>query len=122
MKRITIWNEINWKRCSIELKILQNKLAIASSNGVYDQTCKQLQAQIVKSFAARALAVKSVVSKGGKKSPGVDNVIWDSAHKKAKAIEQLLNTANYKAPCKTCRNTQKRNRRYETSRNINYVR
>tara|TARA_B100000787_G_C16196997_1_gene301659 strand:+ start:2445 stop:2801 length:357 start_codon:yes stop_codon:yes gene_type:complete len=97
MKRITNWNEINWKRCSIELKILQNKLAIASSNGVYDQTCKQLQAQIVKSFAARALAVKSVVSKGGKKSPGVDNVIWDSAHKKAKAIEQLLNTANYKA-------------------------
>jgi len=97
MKRITNWNEINWKRCSIELKTLQNKLAIASSNGVYDQTCKQLQAQIVKSFAARALAVKSVVSKGGKKSPGVDNVIWDSAHKKAKAIEQLLNTANYKA-------------------------
>jgi RNA-directed DNA polymerase len=97
MKRITSWNEIDWKRCSIELKILQNKLAIASSNGIYDRTCKQLQAQIVKSFAGRALAVRSVVSKGGKKTPGVDGVIWDSAYKKGKAIEQLLNTANYKA-------------------------
>ena len=80
-----------------ELKILQNKLAVASKDGVYDETCKQLQQQIVRSFAARASAVKSVVSKRGKKTPGVDKVTWDSSQKKWDAINQLKDTANYKA-------------------------
>jgi RNA-directed DNA polymerase len=97
MKRINKYNEIDWNKCSHELKILQNKLAVASKDGVYDETCKQLQQQIVKSFAARASAVKSVVSKSRKKTPGVDKVTWDSSQKKWDAINQLKDTANYKA-------------------------
>lgn len=96
MKRITNWNEINWRRCFEELKAHQNRLAIACNEG-YTIECKQLQTQIVRSFAGRALAVKSVVSKRGKRSVGVDNVVWDSSYKKEQAIEKLKNLSNYEA-------------------------
>lgn len=48
------------------------------------------------SFYARALAVKRVTTNKGKKTPGVDGVIWSTAKDKIKAIFRL-NRRGYKA-------------------------
>ncbi len=41
------------------------------------------------SFSGKALAVRRVTENQGKKTPGVDKVIWDTPEKKARAIHDL---------------------------------
>jgi RNA-directed DNA polymerase len=55
----------------------------------------QLQNDLVRSFAARALAVRKVISNSGGKTPGVDKVVWNSASQVKDAIKQLKNLSSY---------------------------
>jgi RNA-directed DNA polymerase len=41
------------------------------------------------SFEARALAVKKITSNKGEKTPGVDNIIWNTPWEKYLATQQL---------------------------------
>jgi RNA-directed DNA polymerase len=50
---------------------------------------KALQHLLTHSFSAKALAGKRVTENPGKRTPGVDGVLWDSPEKKVKAISQL---------------------------------
>jgi RNA-directed DNA polymerase len=56
-----------------------------------------LQHRLTRSFAARAIAVRKVVSNKGKKTPGIDKVIWDSKKLRFQAIGKLKNLSQYKA-------------------------
>lgn len=49
----------------------------------------RLQKKLMDSFAARALAVAKVTPNKGGKTPGVDNIIWDSPCQKYLAIIEL---------------------------------
>jgi RNA-directed DNA polymerase len=48
-----------------------------------------LQHLLTHSFSAKALAVKRVTDNPGKRTPGVDGILWDTPEKKAAAIGQL---------------------------------
>ena len=50
---------------------------------------KALQRLLTHSFSSIALAVRRVTENQGKKTPGVDKVIWDTPEKKARAIHDL---------------------------------
>jgi len=50
---------------------------------------KSLQWILTHSFYAKALAVKRVTSNKGRKTPGVDGVIWKTANDKWQAIFSL---------------------------------
>lgn len=58
---------------------------------------KKIQHQIVRSFGARALAVKRIHTNSGGKTQGIDNVIWKSDRDLMKAIHDLTDLASYKA-------------------------
>lgn len=49
----------------------------------------KIQTIIVSSFAARALAVKTVSSNAGSSTPGIDKVIWSTDAQKMQAILDL---------------------------------
>jgi hypothetical protein len=44
---------------------------------------------LVHSFAARALAVRRVTEHTGKKTPGIDNALWETPEKNATAIDRM---------------------------------
>ena len=50
---------------------------------------KTLQWLLTHSFSGKALAVKRVTENQGKRTPGVDRIIWKTLQAKLKAIESL---------------------------------
>lgn len=49
---------------------------------------------MVTSFPCRALAVRRVASSHGAKTPGVDNIVWNTPGQRFQAIEQLKTLVN----------------------------
>ena len=84
------WNEINWKQCFETLEKLQYKILIAYRDKDM-KLVKIRQHELTRSFAARAIAVRKVVSNKGKNTPGIDKVIWDSKELRFQAIGKLKN-------------------------------
>jgi len=58
---------------------------------------KHIQNTIVRSFAARALAVKEICSNRGSKTPGIDDYLLDTTEKRMKAIYALRELSTYEA-------------------------
>jgi RNA-directed DNA polymerase len=50
---------------------------------------RALQHRLTHSFSGKALAVQRVTTNDGRKTPGVDGVVWDTPEKKAHAIREL---------------------------------
>jgi RNA-directed DNA polymerase len=90
------WNEINWKQCYEYLTELQYNILIAYREKDKNQV-KIQQHRLTRSFAARAIAVRKVVSNKGKKTPGIDKVIWDRKELRFEAIGKLKDLSQYKA-------------------------
>jgi RNA-directed DNA polymerase len=82
------WKAINWHTARREVRRLQTRIAKAVREGRYGRV-KVLQWLLTHSFSGKALAVKRVVSNRGKKTPGVDKVIWDTPKKKMEAVHNL---------------------------------
>ncbi|MGN0456861.1 MAG: reverse transcriptase domain-containing protein [Acutalibacteraceae bacterium] len=92
--KINCWEEINSKEAEEVVKKLQRRIAKAQQAGETDKV-KFLQHKLIHSFYAKALAVKIVSTNRGKKTPGVDNVIWKTPEDKFQAIFDL-NRRGYK--------------------------
>jgi len=90
------WHDIDWLECQQKVQHLQYKIVVAFNKGEIGEV-KQLQHNLTKSFAARALAVRAVSTNPGSKTPGVDNVAWKTPTEKWDAILELGKLANYKA-------------------------
>jgi RNA-directed DNA polymerase len=69
------WNKINWKKCAVRLSALQYEILIAFREGNMKLVTK-LQHELTRSFAARAMAVRKVVSNKGGKTAGIDKVTF----------------------------------------------
>lgn len=82
------WHTLDWKLCHRTVKKLQVRIAKATQRKNWRQV-KQLQRMLVKSFSARALAVRKVTENRGKKTPGVDGAIWNTPQLKWEAIHNL---------------------------------
>jgi RNA-directed DNA polymerase len=82
------WHNINWKTHSKYVKNLQKKLVVAYKNN--DQKLLfVLQEKLMMSFEGRSLAVRQIVSNDGKKTPGVDKIVWNNPSLKFQAITEL---------------------------------
>jgi RNA-directed DNA polymerase len=82
------WKSIDWKKARSQVRRLQMRIAKAVKEGRWNKV-RILQYLLTRSFYAKALAVKRVTSNKGKKTPGVDGVIWRSARDKWQAIQSL---------------------------------
>jgi RNA-directed DNA polymerase len=82
------WHAINWPQAHRHVRRLQARIVKAVQAGRWGKV-QALQHLLTHSFSAKALAVKRVTENPGKRTPGVDGILWDSPEKKAKAIGQL---------------------------------
>ncbi|MGF3194906.1 group II intron reverse transcriptase/maturase [Facklamia sp. P13055] len=82
------WKSIDWKKCEAQVKKLQERIVKARKEGGHGKV-KSLQWTLTHSFAAKAIAVKRVTTNEGKKTAGVDKVLWSTDKAKYEAILSL---------------------------------
>jgi RNA-directed DNA polymerase len=82
------WAQIDWYRAHREVRRLQIRIAKAVKEGRWNKV-KSLQHRLTHSFYAKLWAVKRVTSNKGKKTPGVDGVLWRGARAKWRAAQSL---------------------------------
>lgn len=87
---VTHWDQIDWTRCQHQIKRLQARIVKAIREGRWGKV-KALQRLLTHSFSGKALAVKRVTENIGKRTAGVDHVLWKTPAAKLKAIESLRN-------------------------------
>jgi RNA-directed DNA polymerase len=86
--RIVHWDQINWNQCRHQVKRLQARIVKATREGRRGKV-KILQRLLTHSFSGKALAVKRVTENQGKRTAGVDHVLWRTAEAKLNAIGSL---------------------------------
>ncbi len=82
------WHSIDWREAYREVRRLQIRISKAVKEGKWHKV-RGLIRLLSRSFYAKALAVKKVTENKGKKTPGIDNILWDTPNKKWKGIGQL---------------------------------
>lgn len=82
------WNTINWRSVNAHVKRLQMRIAKAVREKKMNKV-KALQWILAHSFSAKLLAVKKVTSNKGSKTPGIDNIIWNTQARKIHGVLSL---------------------------------
>lgn len=82
------WKSIDWNKCELQVKKLQERIVKARKEGKHGKV-KSLQWILTHSFAAKAIAVKRVTTNDGKKTSGVDKILWSTDKSKYRAIFEL---------------------------------
>ncbi|MBF0246198.1 MAG: reverse transcriptase N-terminal domain-containing protein [Planctomycetes bacterium] len=85
---ITNWAGINWDHARNEVRRLQRRIAKAVKEGRWNKV-RVLQHLLTHSFYAKVLTVKRVTSNKGKKTPGVDGILWRGTRAKWQAALSL---------------------------------
>lgn len=86
--KVTAWNFIKWDKVRQSVNSLQLRIAKATREGKHNKV-KTLQWILTHSFNAKLLAVKRVTGNSGKRTPGVDQVLWKSSSDKFTAAKSL---------------------------------
>ncbi|MBI3849588.1 MAG: group II intron reverse transcriptase/maturase, partial [Verrucomicrobia bacterium] len=82
------WKDIHWKALWSQVRRLQVRIAKAIKFGNY-RRASALQWLLTHSRAAKLLAVRRVTTNRGAKTPGVDNVTWQTDRQKLQAADNL---------------------------------
>ena len=83
-----MWKRIDWSAARRTVRRLQCRIAKAVKEGRWNKV-KALQHLLTRSWAAKCLAVRRVTSNKGRKTPGVDGVVWHGARVKGQATHSL---------------------------------
>jgi RNA-directed DNA polymerase len=89
------WHSIDWKLVMQFVGKMQQRIAQAEQDKDFRRV-KRLQRSLVRSWQAKALAVRKVTENQGKRTHGVDRELWDTTEKKWKAVCRL-HPKGYKA-------------------------
>lgn len=89
------WNSIDWTEARNIVSGIQARIVKAAQAGDKKKV-RSLQRLLVRSFAAKLLAVKRVTTNRGKKTPGVDGIRWSSPARKLREARRL-NLKGYQA-------------------------
>jgi RNA-directed DNA polymerase len=84
----TDWHAIDWRAAHAVVRRLQARIVKAVQAGRWGKV-KALQHLLTHSFSGKALAVRRVTENSGKRTSGVDGVLWDTPSAKAKAVTAL---------------------------------
>lgn len=82
------WHDIDWCRVQRNVRGMQVRIAKACREGEWRRV-KALQRMLTRSKSARYLAVRRVTENQGKRTAGVDRVLWDTPDAKWKAAQGL---------------------------------
>lgn len=82
------WGDINWRHVERNVRVMQIRIAKATQEGDWRRV-KALQRSLTRSWSAKASAVRRVTENRGRKTAGVDNVLWDSPEPRWEAIGRL---------------------------------
>jgi len=82
------WHAINWRAVYRNVRRLQARIVQATQEGRWNKV-KALQRLLTHSFSGRVWAVRRVTENKGKRTAGVDGVLWDTPAKKAHAVGEL---------------------------------
>ena len=82
------WHGIDWARTTRNVRNLQVRIAQAAKEGNWRRV-KALQRFLTRSFSGKALAVRRVTENRGKKTAGVDKVLWSTPESKARGVTEL---------------------------------
>src|SRR5882672_7237653 len=85
---VTDWHAIDWQSANQNVRRLQTRIVKATKEKRWGKV-KALQRLLTHSFSGKALAVRRVTENQGKRTPGVDGVVWDTPEKKAEALGAL---------------------------------
>ncbi len=93
------WNAINWRDVHAKVRRLQVRIAKAEKEKRHGKV-KALQWLLTHSFTAKLWAVRRVVINNGKRTPGVDGVIWRTPGEKMEAARSLKRRGYQPQPLK----------------------
>ncbi|MBA5983676.1 reverse transcriptase N-terminal domain-containing protein, partial [Pseudomonas sp. MD195_PC81_125] len=82
------WHDIDWWRVQRNVRAMQLRIAKACREGNWRRV-NSLQRMLTRSSSARYLAVRRVTENQGKRTAGVDRVLWDTPDAKWKAANGL---------------------------------
>jgi RNA-directed DNA polymerase len=82
------WYAIDWLAIHRSVRRLQARIVKAVKQGRWGKV-RALQYLLSHSFSGKVLAVRRVTENQGKKTPGVDQEIWDTPEKKIRAVHGL---------------------------------
>lgn len=89
------WQSIDWKHVMQFVGKAQQRIAQAEKDKDFRRV-KRLQRSLVRSWQARALAVRRVTTNRGKRTSGIDRELWDTTTAKWDAVGRL-GSARYRA-------------------------
>jgi RNA-directed DNA polymerase len=82
------WYAIHWPSIQRNVRRLQVRIAQATKQSRWGKV-RALQRLLTHSYSGKVLAVRRVTENDGKKTPGVDQEIWDTPEKKIQAVHDL---------------------------------
>jgi RNA-directed DNA polymerase len=82
------WLAIDWQATYRVVRRLQARIVKATQDKRWGKV-KALQHLITHSFSGKAIAVKQVTENSGKRTAGVDRVVWNTPAKKQAAVQTL---------------------------------
>ena len=82
------WYAIEWPTIQRNVRRLQVRIAQATKVGRWSKV-RALQRLLTHSYGGKVLAVRRVTENTGKKTPGVDQEVWDTPEKKMQAAQAL---------------------------------
>src|SRR6266700_6612773 len=82
------WHRIDWSVAHRNVRRLQMRIVKATQEGKWGKV-KALQHLLTHSQSGKALAVKRVTENDGKRTPGVDKVLWTTPEQKMAAVHTL---------------------------------
>jgi RNA-directed DNA polymerase len=94
LHRTVDWHSIDWYKVHQNVRRLQARIVKATQEGRWGKV-KALQRLLTHSFSGKALAVRRVTENQGKRTPGVDKVVWDTPERKGQAVG-TLRTRSYR--------------------------
>jgi RNA-directed DNA polymerase len=82
------WYAIDWQAMNRNVHRLQVRIVQATKESRWGRV-RALQRLLTHSYSGKVLAVRRVTENDGKKTPGVDQEIWDTPEKKTQAVYAL---------------------------------
>ena len=85
---VVAWSQIDWASTIKAVERLQVRIAKAAREERWGKV-RSLQRLLVRSLPARRLAVRRVTTNQGKRTPGIDGVLWNTPRQKMRAVGEL---------------------------------
>ena len=93
------WDTIDW----LQAERVVNKLQFRIAKAIKDEKrhlARRLQHLLKNSFSAKLLAIRRVTSNKGKRTPGLDGMLWKTPKQKLQASKELTPTKYRASPLK----------------------